>query len=76
MKNITKLINKNFRIIFQPNDRDRFNGRRRFGVGAGQLHKYIGEHNANTSFEKALEGTDDRFVRRLRKEGSVTFYCK
>lgn len=72
-------INKEFRITFQPKagDEGKFNGRKRFSVGAGQLHKYIGQDNAEIAIRAALEAGEDRFRKKFRVAGWVDFYsCK
>ena len=71
----TAIINKNFRIVFQEK-RDPSESRARYAVGAGRLHLYIGEDNAQKCFEKALNCKDDKKEINLRKHGKVIFYTK
>lgn len=68
--------NKNFRIVFQPKDKARFNNNRRFAVGAGRLAEYIGESNAEVCFQKADRITTDKIRFKFRKMGIVDFYVK
>lgn len=72
----TSFLNKNFRIVFQPNNAEECGGKRRFLVGAGRLADYIGTHNAHTSFERALASKGDKIRIRLRKFGVVDIYVK
>lgn len=66
-------INKQFRIVYEEND---YKPRNRHLVGAGRLHIYIGENNANAAFKKANSSKSDRTVVRFRKAGKVIFYSK
>lgn len=68
--------NKNFRIVFQPKDKSRFNNNRRFAVGAGRLAEYIGESNAAVCFRKADEMITDKKRFKFRENGIVDFYVK
>jgi len=68
-------FNKDFRIVFQPKDVERY-GKRRFAIGAGKLAYYIGEENAKKAFEKAYECTDDKIRIKFRVAGWVDFYVK
>lgn len=68
--------NKEFRITFQPKDASQFGGRRRFSVGAGQLHKYIGDKNAASALATAMESAGDKVRIKFRKMGWVDFYSK
>ncbi len=67
-------LNKEFKFVFNPKDRERYDGRRYFGVGANSLHKYIGEKNAKTVIRKALESTEDRLILKFRKHGAIYVY--
>jgi hypothetical protein len=69
-------INKKFRIVFQPYDRQQFSGKRRFFIGAGSLPKYVGEKNAETAILKALNCDADKYRAKFRKHGTVDFYPK
>jgi hypothetical protein len=68
-------LNKEFRIVFQPYERDIY-GKRRFGVGAYSLQKYIGEINANNALQRALDMRTDKVRVRLRKHGIIDIYVK
>lgn len=68
--------NKEFRITFQPKDPGLYQGRRRFSVGAGQLHKYIGNKNAASALASAMESVGDKVRIKFRKMGWVDFYAK
>ena len=46
-------LEKTYRFVFQPKDKSKFGGKRRFYVGSGQLQDYIGKHNAETVLRKA-----------------------
>jgi hypothetical protein len=70
------VLNKEFRFTFQPKDPEQFGGRKRFSVGVGQLHKYVGEDNAMTVIEKAFESPEDRGRIKFRVRGWIDFYCK
>lgn len=69
-------INKEFKIVFEPKDKTRFENNRRFAVGAGRLADYIGEQNATTCFEKAMKITTDKIRFKFRVQGIVDFYLK
>lgn len=69
-------VSREFRIVFNPKDRTEFNGRRYFYVSAKQLHKYIGENNANTAILNALKSSDDKYTKKFRTRGTVYFYVK
>ena len=51
MENNTK-FNREFKIVFQPKEKEKFNNKRRFAVGAGRLDIYIGKSNAEVCFKK------------------------
>ena len=69
-------INKEFKIVFEPKNKEAFNKNRRFAVGAGRLAEYIGESNAQSCFEKAMKSTTDKVRFRFRVQGIVDFYVK
>ena len=69
-------INKEFKIVFEPKEKERFNNNRRFAVGAGKLADYIGEQNAQTLFEKAMKTKTDKVRFKLIVQGIVDFYVK
>lgn len=69
------VLNREFRIVFQPKDPELY-GKRRFAVGAGSLHKYIGQYNANKALSKAIESGMDKFTAKYRSFGRVDFYSK
>lgn len=68
-------FNKDFRIVFQPKDIERY-GKRRFAIGAGKLAEYIGEDNAKVAFEKASGMMTDKLRVKFRVAGWVDFYVK
>lgn len=68
-------LNKEFKVVFQPKDIELY-GKRRFGVGACSLQKYIGENNANTAIQKALNLRTDKLRLRFRKHGIIDIYLK
>ncbi|MDB4920778.1 MAG: hypothetical protein JWQ54_2761 [Mucilaginibacter sp.] len=73
-----KLINKNFRIVFQPKLKSvgAFIIRVRFGVGAGQLEKYVGSETAIKASTNALASKADKYTFRHRTFGRIDFYAK
>lgn len=71
----TTYINRNFTIVIQPKEAEKF-GKRRFAVGAGRLAEYIGEENAKNCFEKADKITKDKIRFKFRVQGIVDFYLK
>lgn len=68
-------FNKDFRIVFQPKDIEKY-GKRRFAIGAGKLAEYIGEDNAKVAFEKASGMMTDKLRVKFRVAGWVDFYVK
>lgn len=69
-------LNLEFRLVFQPKDKNQYGGRRRFAIGGNQLSKYIGEENAEKAIEKAFNSGLDKITFKYRSRGSVTFYAK
>lgn len=69
-------LNQEFRIVFQPKNPEQFAGRRRFAIGAGQMHKYLGNDNVQVAIDKALQSIEDSFTKRFRKHGAISFYRK
>jgi hypothetical protein len=69
-------LNKIFTVVYQPKKNTRFAEKRRFAVGAYSLSKYIGEKNAITAIQRALQSDQDKYTVRLRAHGSVEFYFK
>lgn len=67
-------FNKEYKIVFQPKEKEAYNNNRRFAVGAGRLVYYIGEDNAKTCFDKAGKMTTDKLRFKFRKMGIVDFY--
>lgn len=67
---------REFNIVFQPNNREEFDGRRRFLVSGNRLAEYIGVKNANDAIQRAWESGEDKFTRKFRKLGKVDFYTK
>ena len=75
------MINRNFKIVYQPYDKSQHNGRRRFGIGAGKLSEYIGQHNTSVAIDRLLRmknpqpGSKKRWLRvKLRGHGIIDFY--
>ena len=68
-------FNKDFRIVFQPKNVEKY-GKRRFAIGAGKLAEYIGEENAQKAFEKASNMMEDKIRIKFRVAGWVDFYVK
>ena len=68
-------LNKEFIIVFQPYQQEIY-GKRRFGVGAYSLKKYVGENNANNALQRALNMRTDKVRVRLRKHGIIDIYLK
>lgn len=69
-------LNTEFRVVYQPKDKTRFPGRRRFAVGAVSLHLYVGEHNAERALRKAMNDGQDVTRIRLPKMGIIDIYKK
>lgn len=68
-------INKHFRIVYQEK-RPAGEPRARHLVGAGRLHLYIGDHNAQSCIAKAWESAGDKITFKFRKYGQIIFYAK
>lgn len=69
-------LNREFRAVFQPKQAEHYEGKRRFAVGMGSIHKYIGADNAIKAIDKALNSTTDSIVLKFRSHGSISFYVK
>lgn len=69
-------LNKEFTIVFQPKDREIYNGKRRFAVGAYSLEKYVGKKNAEVAIQRATDCLEDKIRIRLRKHGIIDFYVR
>ena len=67
-------FNKQYKIVFQPKEKEAYNDNRRFAVTANTLPKYIGKDNAEKCFEKAEKMTTDKVRFKFRKMGIVDFY--
>lgn len=72
----TQQLNREFRFTFQPKDKEKFGGKRRFSVGAGRLAEYIGTDNAEKVLEKAWEMIEDKKRFKFRVQGIVDVYVK
>lgn len=74
------IVNNHFIIIFKPKRPELFNNRKRFGVGAGSLAKYIGDDNAKKLLNKigTFVGDDavEKYVLKYRKMGTIILYAK
>ena len=71
-----KKFNKEFKIVFQPKEKEKFNNKRRFAVGAGRLSIYIGESNAQVVFSKCEKLSDDKLRIKFRKHGIIDIYLQ
>jgi hypothetical protein len=71
---VQKVVNKEFKIVFQPKNSNY--GKRRFAVGAGRLPFYVGQKNADTAVFRALNSPDDKCTVKFRKYGRIDFYRK
>lgn len=71
-----KKFNKEFKIVFQPKEKEKFNNKRRFAVGAGRLSIYIGESNAQVVFSKGEKLSDDKLRIKFRKHGIIDIYLQ
>lgn len=69
-------LNQEFKIVFQPHKPEHYNGRRRFAIGAGQMHRYLGEDNVQKTIDMLFSSTDQNFERSLRAHGKIKFYRK
>lgn len=78
MDSLRKILNREFRFVFMPKDLSKFPGKKykRFGIGAGQLEKYLGSSNAAVVSKKALDLTDDKLLIKFRATGWVYIYSK
>ena len=45
-------LERTYRFVFQPKDKSKFGGKRRFYVGSGQLQDYIGKTNEEMKVDK------------------------
>ena len=71
-----KKCNNEFKIVFQPKEKEKFNNKRRFAVGAGRLSIYIGESNAQVVFSKGEKLSDDKLRIKFRKHGIIDIYLQ
>ena len=71
-----QIINKNFRIVFQPKNNEKFDDKRRFFVSAARLEEYIGKSNAEKVIQKAWESKTDKIRLKFRENGIVDVYVK
>lgn len=69
-------LEKTYRFVFQPKDKAKFGGKRRFYVGSGRLQEYIGKHNTETVIKKAEEMTTDKKRLKFRETGVIDIYLK
>jgi len=72
----TPFLNRHFKVVFKPKRPKDYGGRKRFFIGIYQLHKYIGEKNAENVILKALNSQEDRYKKAFRTKGKVYFYIK
>lgn len=79
MTNVNTVLNKEFRFVFCPKDKSKYPNlgkRNKFGVGAGQLDKYLGSSNAEIVRRKAMDLTLDKLIVKFRATGRVYIYSK
>lgn len=69
-------LNRELRVVFQPKDKDKYEGKRRFGIGIQSLHEYIGKYNAKIALERLRDCQTDKCSVRFRTRGRVDFYFK
>ena len=69
-------LERTYRFVFQPKDKSKLGGKRRFYVGSGQLQDYIGKHNAETVLRKAEEMMVDKKRLKFRETGILDIYLK
>lgn len=74
------IINNHFIITFKPKNPELFKNRRRFSIGAHQIHKYLGERNAEILKEKLLNWhgpkAGEKFEKKYPKYGRIIVYAK
>ena len=75
-KKTVSYLEKNYRFVFEPKDKMKFNGKRRFLIGSGRLIDYIGSHNAETVIRKAEEMMVDKKRLKFRETGIIDIYLK
>lgn len=72
-------IRHHFNIVFAPKDKRLWNNRHRILVRHRQLHKYIGQENADKLIAKILtfEGDNavEKYVIKYRKQGKIILYA-
>jgi len=72
-------IRNTFNIVFKPKDKRLWNNRHRILVRHRQLHKYIGDENAEKLIAKILTLSGDKEVEKYtfkyRKQGTVILYA-
>lgn len=67
-------FNKEFKIVFQPKNKEQFDNKRRFAVGAGRLENYIGKSNTDAVIKRAEKMTTDKIRIKFRETGIVDVY--
>lgn len=70
----TTVLNRDFKFVFCPKEGDRAG--KYFGIGGGQLEKYLGVNNAHVVKRKANDMTVDRIIVKFRATGRVYIYVK
>lgn len=70
----TTVLNREFKFVFCPKTGDRAG--KYFGIGAGQLEKYLGASNAEVVRRRANNLTLDRDIVKFRATGRVYIYVK
>ena len=69
-------FNKNFKIVFQPKNKEKFENKRRFAVGAGRLEIYIGKSNTEVVIKKSEQMMTDKIRIKFRETGIVDIYVQ
>lgn len=69
-------FNKNFKIVFQSKNKEKFENKRRFAVGAGRLEIYIGKSNTEVVIKKAEQMMTDKIRIKFRETGIVDIYVQ
>ena len=72
----SSIFNKNFKIVFQPKNKEKFENKRRFAVGAGRLEIYIGKSNTEVVIKKAEQMMTDKIRIKFRETGIVDIYVQ
>ena len=71
-----KVLNSNVRIVFTPNEIQKYNRRIRFLISVNRLSFYVGSDNAKKALERFLRSRQDKCTVKLRKYGKIEIYNK